>query len=184
MFLFLRVSTLVIFSNLVFTYSIANPLWDLADQEFLAGTYVVAVRSFGGYGDIGTYALNASIEATQIPIPGDSNHDGVFDSSDLVQVFQFGEYEDAIAGNSTFEEGDWNGDGDFDSSDMVFAFQAGTFVRAARRMDAAVIDPLFAEYEKPVARDRSDRPEHGSQQRSSADRLSGFARDEKSPFLI
>ena len=60
-------------------------------------------------------------------IPGDSNRDGVFDSSDLVLVFQANEFEDAIAGNSTFEEGDWNGDGDFDTGDLVHAFQAGHF---------------------------------------------------------
>jgi hypothetical protein len=64
-------------------------------------------------------------------VPGDSNNDGVFDSGDLVAVFQAGEYEDAIRGNSTWEEGDWNADGDFDSADLVHAFQAGTFVAAA-----------------------------------------------------
>ncbi|MCA9213001.1 MAG: hypothetical protein KDB27_08050, partial [Planctomycetales bacterium] len=58
---------------------------------------------------------------------GDANNDGVFNSSDLVKIFQAGEYEDEIAENSTFEEGDWNGDGDFDSSDLVAAFQAGTY---------------------------------------------------------
>lgn len=60
-------------------------------------------------------------------VVGDSNRDGVFNSSDLVLVFQAGEYEDEIDGNSTFEEGDWNGDGDFDSADLVFAFQVDLF---------------------------------------------------------
>ncbi len=64
-------------------------------------------------------------------MPGDSNGDGVFDSSDLVSVFQAGEYEDPIVGNSTFEEGDWNGDGDFNSSDLVFVFQLGSYVAGA-----------------------------------------------------
>jgi hypothetical protein len=58
---------------------------------------------------------------------GDSDFNGTFDSSDLVKVFQAGEYEDAIVGNSSFHEGDWNGDGDFDSSDILAAFQAGAF---------------------------------------------------------
>ena len=72
------------------------------------------------------------LNITEAPsLPGDSNRDGVFDSSDLVLVFQAGEYEDQIQGNSTFAEGDWNGDGDFDSSDLVYAFQAGTYVAAA-----------------------------------------------------
>jgi hypothetical protein len=59
--------------------------------------------------------------------PGDANHDAVFNSSDLVLVLQAGEYEDDIAGNSTWEEGDWNGDGDFDSRDLVLAFQLGEY---------------------------------------------------------
>ena len=75
-------------------------------------------------------------ESTQ-RVPGDSNGDGVFNSSDLVLVFQAGEYEDTIVGNSTFEEGDWNGDGDFDSSDLVFVFRQGTFVaEASASLDA------------------------------------------------
>jgi hypothetical protein len=64
-------------------------------------------------------------------IPGDSNRDGNFDSSDLVLVFQAGEYEDAIAANSTFAEGDWNGDGEFDMRDLVLAFQVGLYESAA-----------------------------------------------------
>ena len=60
-------------------------------------------------------------------IPGDSNGDGFFNTSDLVMVFQAGEFEDGTPSNSTFEEGDWNGDGDFDTGDLVLAFQAGNF---------------------------------------------------------
>ena len=59
--------------------------------------------------------------------PGDANRDGLFDSSDLVQVFQRGEYEDGIEDNSDWEDGDWNGDKDFDSSDLVMAFQTGLY---------------------------------------------------------
>ncbi|MEZ6120531.1 MAG: hypothetical protein R3C28_28695 [Pirellulaceae bacterium] len=58
---------------------------------------------------------------------GDTNRDGVFDSSDLVLVFQFGHYEDTIVGNSSWEHGDWNGDGEFDSSDLVLAFNQGSY---------------------------------------------------------
>ncbi|MEZ6117032.1 MAG: carboxypeptidase-like regulatory domain-containing protein [Pirellulaceae bacterium] len=64
-------------------------------------------------------------------ITGDSNHDGIFNLTDLLVVFQAGEYEDGVMNNSTFEEGDWNGDGDFTSSDLVLALQAGTFVPTA-----------------------------------------------------
>jgi hypothetical protein len=58
---------------------------------------------------------------------GDSNHDGRFDSSDLVTIFQVGEYEDEVPLNSTFDEGDWDNDGDFDSSDLIIAFQTGNY---------------------------------------------------------
>ncbi|MCA9196528.1 MAG: hypothetical protein KDA87_03280 [Planctomycetales bacterium] len=56
---------------------------------------------------------------------GDANLDGEFNSSDLVAVFKAGEFEDAIANNSTWSEGDWNGDGEFDSSDFVWLFEIG-----------------------------------------------------------
>jgi hypothetical protein len=66
---------------------------------------------------------------------GDSNLDRVFNSSDLVQVFQAGEYEDAALGNSSWADGDWNCDGDFSSADLITAFQAGGFSPSAIRAD-------------------------------------------------
>jgi hypothetical protein len=62
---------------------------------------------------------------------GDANLDGRFNSSDLVAVFQAGQYEDTIAGNSGWSTGDWNGDGEFNTSDLVAAFQAGKYEAAA-----------------------------------------------------
>ncbi|MCA9213960.1 MAG: VCBS repeat-containing protein [Planctomycetales bacterium] len=86
-------------------------------------------------------------------IVGDVNDDGIFDSSDLVQVFARGQYEDGIPGNATYEDGDWNQDGDFDSTDLVFAFQAGTYSAASKRTErlpvrpprdiAAAVDSIF-----------------------------------------
>ena len=76
--------------------------------------------------------------------PGDVNGDGVFDSSDLVKVFQAGKYEDGIDNNATFEEGDWNNNGDFETSDLVFVFQLGAYVgdapAAARSVDRSDLD--------------------------------------------
>ncbi len=63
---------------------------------------------------------------------GDANLDGVFNSKDLIQVFQAGEYEDRLPDNSTWATGDWNADWEFNSRDMVLAFQEGDFQRAAR----------------------------------------------------
>jgi hypothetical protein len=89
------------------------------------------------------------------PLVGDSNRDGVFNSSDLILVFQAGEYEDGIAGNSTFEEGDWNRDGEFDSADFVLAFQQGNYVSAAKF--AATVDWLWAD---PTDKNSHRKPRH------------------------
>ncbi|MEZ6117106.1 MAG: M14 family zinc carboxypeptidase [Pirellulaceae bacterium] len=64
-------------------------------------------------------------------VVGDANLDRRFDSSDLVQVFQAGLYEDAIATNAAWSSGDWNGDAEFDSTDLVTVFQANTFQSTA-----------------------------------------------------
>ncbi|MCP4189550.1 MAG: hypothetical protein GY768_02860 [Planctomycetaceae bacterium] len=66
---------------------------------------------------------------------GDADLNRLFNSSDLVQIFSVGEYEDGIDGNSTWSEGDWNLDGDFDSSDLVIAFAAGGYASDARPVD-------------------------------------------------
>jgi hypothetical protein len=72
---------------------------------------------------------------------GDANLDGTFDSGDFVVVFTFGQYEDGIAGNSTWGTGDWNGDSDFDSGDFVTAFQAGGYEIGPRAAVSAVPEP-------------------------------------------
>lgn len=72
---------------------------------------------------------------------GDANLDGEFSSNDFVAVFQVGEYEDTVAGNSGWADGDWNGDGDFNSSDFVAAFSDGGFEQGPRGAVAAVPEP-------------------------------------------
>ncbi|MCA9213752.1 MAG: hypothetical protein KDB27_11835, partial [Planctomycetales bacterium] len=67
---------------------------------------------------------------------GDSNLDGEFNSSDLVQLFQAGHFEDGIAMNSGWTQGDWNGDSEFDTGDLVFAFQDGGYERGRRGVQA------------------------------------------------
>ena len=79
---------------------------------------------------------------------GDANDEGAFNSSDMVQVFQAGEYEDGFDGNSTFDKGDWDGDGDFTTSDMVMAFQSGLYEVKSQPIASevsAAIDWLFAQ---------------------------------------
>ncbi len=72
---------------------------------------------------------------------GDANLDGVFDSGDLITVFQAGEYEDSVATNSTWVTGDWNGDAEFDSGDLVSAFQDGGYELGPRAAVSAVPEP-------------------------------------------
>lgn len=72
---------------------------------------------------------------------GDADLDGQFNSSDLVRVFEVGEYEDAVAMNSWWSDGDWDGDGDFTSGDLVVAFQAGAYEKGPRPAVAAVPEP-------------------------------------------
>jgi hypothetical protein len=72
---------------------------------------------------------------------GDANFDKEFNSGDFVAVFQAGQYEDAIAGNSTWATGDWNGDAEFDSGDFVLAFQSGGYEKGPRPAANAVPEP-------------------------------------------
>ena len=84
---------------------------------------------------------------------GDPNNDGVFNSSDLVKVFQAAKYEDGILGNTTFDEGDWNQDGEFDSGDLVLAFQIGGYVAAAKAalIEPAKVDSILSEFDSDKA---------------------------------
>ncbi|MFC1758738.1 spondin domain-containing protein [Planctomycetota bacterium] len=72
---------------------------------------------------------------------GDANLDGEFGSSDLTLVFQASQYEDEIAGNSTWATGDWNGDREFDSGDLVFSFTEGAYEQGPRPPAVAVPEP-------------------------------------------
>lgn len=72
---------------------------------------------------------------------GDVNLDRRFDSRDLVQVLQAGEYEDSLEDNSSWSEGDWNGDGDFDAFDLVVALQEGRYVGATPAVTSPIESP-------------------------------------------
>jgi len=70
---------------------------------------------------------------------GDATLDGEFNSADLIQVFQAGEYEDGALLNSTWSTGDWNADAEFDSGDLVTAFQTGGYEQGPRAALAAAV---------------------------------------------
>ena len=70
---------------------------------------------------------------------GDADLDGLFNSSDLVKVFQEGLFEQEEAAN--WEQGDWDGDGLFNSSDFVAAFADGGYESGAFGGVASVPEP-------------------------------------------
>ena len=88
-------------------------------------------------GIVGRSDIVVWIEDLKWSYVGDANLDGEFNSSDLVAVFQAGEYDDDVVANSTWNTGDWTGDGEFDSSDFVAAFQRG--YEQGRRTGAATV---------------------------------------------
>jgi hypothetical protein len=111
--------------------------------------------------------------------PGDANHDGRFDSRDLVLIFAAGEYDDGIAGNSSWEDGDWNDDGEFDSADLVLAFIAGGYVPASRPRDLAgppVVDAIWAASVSPDSMDSWElrRPRTNARSESNEVTACGF----------
>ncbi len=72
---------------------------------------------------------------------GDANLDRTFDSTDLLLLFQRGEYEDRLPNNSGWADGDFNCDGDFDSADLLLALQTGTYERGPMAVSIASMSP-------------------------------------------
>ena len=95
----------------------------------------------GQVNDLDRYKWVDELKHTYI---GDSNFDGEFSSADFVTVFQAGQYEDAVAGNSGWATGDWNGDTEFNSSDFVAAFQLGSYEAGPRPAALMVPEPWGA----------------------------------------
>ena len=99
----------------------------------------MCIRDRNGSGDVSLADLDELITNVLQTTFGDANLDGRFDSSDLIQIFQAGEYEDDISNNSSWGSGDWNCDRDFDSADIIRAFQAGGYVVRAESGEASEI---------------------------------------------
>jgi hypothetical protein len=83
-------------------------------------------------GSVDTMDLTEMVHGSLHTWFADVNLDGLFSTADLVAVFQAGQYEDAIGGNSTWSTGDWNADGDFTTRDLVVAFQDGGYEKGPR----------------------------------------------------
>ena len=104
----------------------------LSANQGVSGQFLNNTVSLGDgrFGSISYSANDVSLDMFQA-MAGDSNGDGAFNSSDLVLVFRYGQYEDDIAGNSTWASGDWNGDMEFNTSDLILAFQEGDYSEAS-----------------------------------------------------
>ncbi|MCA9149413.1 MAG: hypothetical protein KDA92_08950 [Planctomycetales bacterium] len=125
-----------------------NGTLDAADVDLLTA----AIRNGGGDvqfdvsqdGQVDSADLSVWVEELKHTYFGDANLDGEFNTTDLVVVFAAGEFEDAVAGNSTWGEGDWDGDGDFSTTDIVKAFQGGGFELGQRPAVSAVPEPTWS----------------------------------------
>ncbi|MCA9200156.1 MAG: hypothetical protein KDA87_21605, partial [Planctomycetales bacterium] len=122
----------------------ADSLVDAADIQLLCQQIMLGGNDsqydVNGDGQVDLADHSYLIESILGTTFGDSNLDGVFNSSDLVLVFQGGQYEDNVVGNSNWSTGDWNCDGEFSRADLVAAFQAGAYAASATAGNVA--DPL------------------------------------------
>lgn len=124
-----------------------NEILDAPDIDLLSA----AIRTGGdasfdldGSGTVDSGDRDFWVKTLKLTYIGDSDLNGEFNSGDFVVVFTAGEYEDGIAGNSTWATGDWNGDTEFDSSDFVVAFTDGGYEVGPRVEAAAVPEPTSA----------------------------------------
>jgi len=123
-----------------------NRQLDLADINLLLGNVAdqVYMTSYDLTGDglVNQDDIREWTETLRRTWIGDANLDGQFNSTDFVQVFQAGAFEQPLAAG--WAEGDWNGDRRFSTSDFVFAFQGGGYeqgTRAAAAVGIVVPEP-------------------------------------------
>jgi hypothetical protein len=123
-----------------------NQQFDVADIDALAAAIRAASTDRTRYDLNGDQSVDRSdhrfwVERYAHVYFGDANFDGRFGTSDLVQVFVAGHYEDSLAGNATWATGDWNGDGEFSTSDLVEALAGGGYEQGSRAAVAVVPEP-------------------------------------------
>ncbi|MFC1757700.1 hypothetical protein ACFL2H_02900, partial [Planctomycetota bacterium] len=88
---------------------------------------LTTVTDVNGDGAIDTDDLHFIVSNLLGTTAGDANLDGVFNSRDLVAIFQANTFEDDVEDNSSWGSGDWNCDGDFTTFDLVVAFRAAAY---------------------------------------------------------
>ena len=143
----------------------ANDILNAADVDSLVNRIYSGFQSPSWFPDA-AFDVNTDEEVTQEDLRvwvkelartwyGDADINGEFNSSDMVQVFVAGKYEERQFGpcsidgpgcsvstvHASWSEGDWNGDGVFDSADFVIAFQDGGYEQGPRADAVAVPEP-------------------------------------------
>ncbi|MCA9152298.1 MAG: hypothetical protein KDA92_23510, partial [Planctomycetales bacterium] len=71
---------------------------------------------------------------------GDANLDRLFNTTDILTMFQAGKYETTIP--ATWADGDFNDDALFESGDLVVALQSGNYEQPVAALAAAAIDEV------------------------------------------
>lgn len=97
-----------------------NGIVDIRDRD----SFFEDFQDVDGDGDVDQADIDWMRERFDIPV-GDVDLDGVFNSTDLVIMFQAGHFESGKPSNWT--QGDFNGDSRFDSSDLVASFIDGRY---------------------------------------------------------
>lgn len=121
----------------LFVFGTESP-GDFDGDQVLSGRDIAMLRRTLGAGYSESIDLNADqiLSAADVTYwvheyagtwVGDANLDGLFNSTDLIEVFSA-----SSAGYVGWAEGDWNSDGRFDSSDLVAAFVDGGYDQGRR----------------------------------------------------
>ncbi len=92
-------------------------------------------------GEVGNEDINFWVYELMNTYFGDANLDGEFSSSDFVQVFASGKFEDRSRGMASWAEGDWDGNGYFETADFVKAFTDGSYEQGPRAAVPKVPEP-------------------------------------------
>ncbi|MCA9171391.1 MAG: hypothetical protein KDB23_27165, partial [Planctomycetales bacterium] len=97
-----------------------------------------------GDGEVNEKDMDYLVHDILHTVYGDANLDGVFNSTDLIQIFRYGQYEDDIPNNSGWAQGDFDCDGDFTTGDLVKAMQSGAYSPTSLPAPARSADLLGA----------------------------------------
>ena len=121
-----------------------NGTLDAGDLDFMSQAIIGGENTADANGDGVTDAADRLfwVDQLQGSYVGDSNFDGEFSSTDLVQVFTEGKYE--TGEDAGYAQGDWDGNLKFDSGDIVAAFTAGGYELGPRAATAVVPEPATA----------------------------------------